>query len=85
MKFRDILDYAIGDFTVGKILAAVITFVICYLVIKVIFSLLSKVIDKTSLDIALKRYIKTGIKIILWFITAIITVDALGVSTTSFV
>ena len=46
MKFRDILDYAIGDFTVGKILAAVITFVICYLVIKVIFSLLSKVIDK---------------------------------------
>ncbi len=85
MKFRDILDYAIGDFTVGKILAAVITFVICYLVIKVIFSLLSKVIDKTSLDIALKRYIKTGIKIILWFVTAIITVDALGVSTTSFV
>jgi len=85
MKFRDILDYAIGDFTVGKILAAIITFVICYAVIRVIFSLLSKLIEKTSLDVALKRYIKMGIKIVLWFITAIITVDALGVSTTSFV
>lgn len=85
MKFRDVLDYAIGDFTVGKILAAVITFVVCYAIIKIIFSFVSRLIEKTSLDVALKRYIKAGIKIILWFITAIITVDALGVSTTSFV
>lgn len=85
MKFREILDYAIGDFTVGKILAAVITFVICYAIVKIVFSFISKFIEKTSLDFALKRHMRAGIKVILWFITAIITVDALGVSTTSFV
>lgn len=85
MKFEEILDYSIGSFTVGKILAAVIAFVICYLAIKIIIRLLNKILEKTSMDSALRKYLKAAVKIVLYFITAVIVVDALGVSATSLV
>lgn len=85
MKFQEILDYSIGQFTVGKILAAVITFVIGYLLIKVLVSVFAKLIDRTGVDGTLKKYLKIAIKIILYFILAIIVVDALGISATSLI
>lgn len=84
-KLQEILDYSVGSFTVGKILAAVISFVICYLIIKIVMRLFNRVVEKTSLDGNLKKIIKTAIKIILYFVTAIIVVDALGISATSLV
>ena len=85
MKFQEILDYSIGQFTVGKILAAVITFVVGYLLIKVLVRIFAKLIDRTGVDGTLKKYLKIAIKIILYFILAIIVVDALGISATSLI
>ncbi len=85
MKIKEVLDYSIGDFTVGKILAAVIAFAVCYAAVKIAVKIISGIIDKTSLDVTLKKYIKTAVKCVLGFIAAIIVVDTLGVSTTSFV
>lgn len=85
MKFKEILDYSVGSFTVGKILAAVIAFVICYLVTKLLTKLVGRLIEKTSIDKTLKKYITAAVKILLYFVTAVIVVDALGVSVTSLV
>ena len=85
MKFQDILNYSIGQFTVGKILAAVITFVICYIAIRFLTRIFAKLIDRTSIDGTLKKYLKIAIKVILYFIMAIIVVETLGISATSLV
>ncbi len=85
MKFKEILDYSVGSFTVGKILAAVIAFVICYIAAKLLTKLVSRLIEKTSVDKTLKRYITAAVKVLLYFVTAVIVVDALGVSVTSLV
>ena len=85
MKFQDILNYSIGQFTVGKILAAVITFVICYIAIHFLTKVFAKLIDRTGIDGTLKKYLKIAIKVIMYFIMAIIVVETLGISATSLI
>lgn len=84
-KLHEILNYSVGAFTIGKILSAVITFVVCYIIIKILLKLTSGLLDKLSVDSTLKKFIKTAVKIILYFITAVIVIDTLGVSATSLV
>ena len=82
-KIHEILNYAVGNFTVGKILAAIIAFVICYLGVKIILHLVDHILQKTPLDQHLCRIIRTTLKVLLYFVTAMIVIDALGVSVTS--
>lgn len=84
-KLQEILDYSLGSFTVGKILAAVISFVVCYLVIKILMKFTNRLLSKTTLDQSVLKVIRSVVKVILYFITAIIVVDALGISATSLV
>lgn len=84
-KIKSVLEFSIGSFTVGKILSAVITFIICYFVVKILSKLAGQLIDKASIDKTLKKYLKTAIKAVMYFITAIIVVDSLGISVTSLV
>lgn len=69
----------------GEIFEAVIVFVICYFLIRIIMKVLKRVLGKTSLDATLSKIITAVIKFILCFITAIIVIDTLGVSATSLV
>ena len=85
MTFKEVLDYSVGSLTVGKILVAVITFVVGYIVIKLITGAVNKLIEKTSLDGTLQKYLKLAVKLILFFILTVMTVDALGISPTSLI
>ena len=84
-KLQEILDYSVGEFTIGKLLAAVITFVIGYLIIRLLSGLFAKFIDRTSIDGTLKKYSKAAVKLVLSFVLAIVVIDALGISPTSFI
>ena len=74
-KLQSILNYSVGSFTVGKIFEAVIVFVICYFLIRIIMKVLERVLGKISLDATLRKIITAVIKF----------VDTLGVSATSLV
>ena len=54
-KLQSILNYSVGSFTVGKIFEAVIVFVICYFLIRIIMKVLKRVLGKTSLDATLSK------------------------------
>lgn len=82
-KIHQILNYAIGNFTVGKILAAVIAFVVCYLLIKLIMRFADRLFNKMHLDASLARVVRAVVKILLYFIMTMIVIDTLGVSVTS--
>ena len=82
-RIHEILNYSVGNFTVGKILAAVIAFVVCYLIMRIVMRLFDRVMRRVTLDDTLKKIIRIFIKLILYFITAMIVIDALGVSVTS--
>lgn len=82
-KISEILDYSVGNFTVGKILTAVVVFVICYLIVRLLLRLFDRILHRVSMDETLKKILKAAAKLILYFVTAMIVIDTLGVSVTS--
>ncbi|MCD7785541.1 MAG: mechanosensitive ion channel [Oscillospiraceae bacterium] len=83
---QNILGFGVGEFTVGGILSAVVVFVICYLVMRILNTVIGKMLDKSKhLDKTICGFIKTAAKILLWALTIIIVCDSLGISTTSLV
>lgn len=82
-KIHEILNYSVGDFTIGKILAAVVVFAVCYLLMRLIMRLLDRVLARVSIDVTLKKVLKAVVKLVLYFVTAMIVIDTLGVSVTS--
>ena len=85
MNFKAILDFAIGSFTIGNILAAVIVFIIGYFLLKIIMRLINKLLEKTRLEKTLKGFVRVLIKAVIYFILIVITADALGINPTSLV
>ncbi len=80
-----ILDYSVGSFTVGKILSAVVVFVICYLLQRLLCKLFDRLFARVSLDATLLKILRAIIKLVLWFITAMLVIETLGVSITSLI
>ena len=84
-EFTDFLNNSIGGISLGDIIAAVITLIVCMLVVRVIRNIVQKMLGKTHLDKRAQKYILSGIKIALYLITAIIVVSKLGIDMTSLV
>lgn len=82
---QSLTDLKIGDFSVASIFQAVITFVICYIVARVILSLLKKTLDRTALDQKLVSVIHTAVKMLLYVLIALIIIDSVGIPITSLV
>lgn len=70
----------------GNVLNAVLMFLICLIAIKIIMSIVNKLLDRSKkLDGALKGFVKTALRIALWAVAAIIVADKLGIPTASLV
>ncbi|MCD7771120.1 MAG: mechanosensitive ion channel [Oscillospiraceae bacterium] len=83
---QNILGFGVGGFTLGGILNAVVIFVICYLVMRILNAFIGRLLDNAKhLDKTICGFIKTAAKILLWALTIIIVCDSLGISTTSLV
>ena len=76
----------LGTLALERIFPALLTFVVCLVVMRVLTALSGKLLNSSKrLDDALRGFIKSAIRIILWLITAIIVADTLGIPTTSLV
>lgn len=82
-KISEILNYSVGNFTVGKILSAVVVFVICYLILRVMMRLFTRILSRVNMDETLRKILLAAIKLILYFLLAMVVIDTLGVSVTS--
>ena len=73
-------------FTMEKALAAVLVFLVCLLVIKVVTRLTEKLLGRVKrLDPRMNRYALTALKAVLYILTALIVAQSLGIPTTSLV
>ena len=84
-EFTDLLNNSIGGISLGDILTAVITLVVCLLVIRVVLKVVRKILSNTRLDVRVQKYLTSGIKLVLYIITATIVVSSLGIDMTSLV
>lgn len=77
------INYQVGNFSLANIFSAVITFIICFFIIKAVMKIADKIIAKTGLNNTFAGFIRVLIKVILYFIAIIIAADMLGIPVTS--
>ncbi len=76
----------LGSVALSNLLSAVVVFLICLIVIKILSAVTEKLLSKsTKLDGTLRGFVQSAIKIVLWILAAIIVANALGINTSSLV
>lgn len=74
----DLSALNLGSFTLSALLGAVVTFCICVIAMRLILSLLRRMLDKTRLDATLRKYALGAVRLVLWVIIVLIVADQLA-------
>lgn len=84
--FETISAFKIGEISVSSILSAILTLVICFIIIKIVTGFVNRSLGKSKkLDATLRGFVTSAIKAVLWVIAFIIVANALGINTSSLV
>ena len=76
----------LGLASISPLLSAIVIFIICLIVIKVLTRLLDKLMAKSRrTDETVKRFMSTAVKVALWALAIVIIAGALGIPTASLV
>ncbi len=82
-KFKNFLEAGTGKLTVGTVLLALLTFVVCAVIIRLILTVAKKAFKRSKLDHVAVGYALTVARIILYFVAVIIVCDILGIPVSS--
>lgn len=86
MKFITEFLADIGLAGASNIVSAIVIFLICLIAIKVLTTIVGKLLDKSKkLEGTLKGFVKTALRIVLWALAIIIVAGSLGIDTASLV
>ncbi|MCM1149457.1 MAG: mechanosensitive ion channel family protein [Butyricicoccus sp.] len=83
--FASMKDISIGSLSLSTLLSAVMVLIICCAAIRIAMKLLITAMGRTRLDPAIKGFVCTVTRVLLWALAIIITADSLGIPTTSLV
>ena len=75
----------IGSFLAASVLPAAIIFAIGVLLIRIVINLVTKLLDKSKLEKAAHKLIKTAIRVVLYGLLALIVASKLGIDVTCIV
>lgn len=78
-------DLNLGALTLTSVLGALLTLIVCLIAIKVIMSIFTKLLGKSSMDERVRGYALSGIRTVLWILAILIVADSLGIPVTSLV
>lgn len=82
---NELLKRSVGSISLGDIVTAVLTLLVCLIVVRVLLKLTRRLLAKSRLDDRVRKYVLSGAKLLLYLITAIIVVGSLGIDMTSLV
>ena len=85
MELSAILNFNLAGITVNMVLRAVILLVICLVVVKILMRIVTRILDNSKLERSLHTFIRTGVKVVLLFLTVLIVAKALGIDVTSLI
>ena len=83
--FESLSKLQVGTFSLGSLLNAIVIFIICFIVIRILKKAILRLLDKSHLDSTLKSFAGSAISVLLWAIAIIIIADSLGIPVTSLV
>lgn len=74
-----------GQLTVEKAISAVVLLVVCVAVIRLLASLLAKVLERTGMDQRVRRMVLRLVRTVLYIITGLMVAASLGIDVTSLI
>ena len=84
-SISDLLQVSLGSTSLGDLLEAVLTLVICLAVIHLLGRILKRLLGRTRLDERIQKYVLTGLKLIFYIVTVLIVAERLNIPMTSLV
>ena len=84
-KLQEIMNTGLGSLTLNKLLASLLLLVACLVGIRIVMTLVGRLLEKTKLDERVGKYIAAGVKVLLYVLTVLIVADSLGIPVTSLV
>ena len=67
------------------ILRVIFTALVCVIAVKIVGNVIGKVLGKSKLDGTLQGFLKTGLRVILYFVAGLVILSSLGVDVTSLI
>ena len=84
MNIKQILNTAVGGYSLSKILSALVTLLVCLIAVRLIMKVVTRLLSRMQkVNERLQKVIRTSVKVLLYVLTVIITAEALGVNTSS--
>jgi len=83
--FSQLFGTGMNAITLHKLLYAGILLVVCGTVIKILMKLLDRAISGIKVERSLHTFLKSAVRILLWFIAILLVASSLGVETTSLI
>ena len=81
----DLSALHLGNISLGTLLGALLTLVICLVAVRLLTALLRRVLARTHMDARVQKYLVRTVQLVLWVVTVLITADQLGIPVTSLV
>lgn len=81
----EIMKLSVGELSLGRIFAALITALLCLLVIRGVMKVVRRLLSATKLESRVQGYIAAAMRLVLYIIAALIVIDSLGIPVTSLV
>lgn len=85
MDLSKLFSQTVGTLSLGRILSAAGTLVVCLLAIKLLIKLLRRLLGRSRLDERVQKYLLSGAKLLLYIVTVVIVAESLDVHMTSLV
>ncbi len=80
-----ILQFGSGEFTVGNLLNAIIIFIVCVIIIKLLLKLVRRTAMKANLTNSIAGFIVNAAKVIFYFVAIVIVCDCIGIPVTTLI
>ena len=81
----DLSALHLGSISLGTLLGALLTLVICLVAVWLLTAMLRRVLAQTHMDARVQKYLVRTVQLVLWVVTVLITADQLGIPVTSLV
>ena len=79
-----IMQTTLGGYSLGHILSAILTLLICLVAVRLLLKLAKRLLDRSKrMNDRLRQIILTAVKVVLYILTGIITAGARGLNTSS--
>ena len=80
-----LLSASVGKVWVGDILTSVIVLVVCLVAVRLLLKLTRRLLGASKLDDRVQKYLLSGVRLVLYLLSAIIVIGSLGIDMTSLV